>query len=186
MAPETSTKMTYEDLLLLPEDGLRHEIIDGEHYVSASPIEKHQRVSYNLTVEIGIYLREHRVGRLYYAPFDVVFSRYDVVEPDLIFISNERREILTTKNIQGAPDLLIEVLSDSNRKYDEVTKRALYERTGVSEYWIVDPVADAVRIFRRNAAGRYERAAELIRGDVLTSPLLPTLEIAIDAIFAAW
>jgi Uma2 family endonuclease len=185
MAPETSTKMTYEDLLLLPEDGLRHEIIDGEHYVNASPITKHQRVSYRLILAIGVYLDEHPVGILFHAPFDVVFSRYDVVEPDLIFISNERREILTTKNIQGSPDLLIEILSDSNRKYDEVTKRALYERTGVSEYWIVDPVADAVRIFRRNAAGRYERAAELFCGDILTSPFFPTLEIDVDRIFAA-
>jgi len=185
MAPETSTKMTYEDLLLLPEDGLRHEIIDGEHYVNASPITKHQRVSYRLILAIGVYLEEHPVGILFHAPFDVVFSRYDVVEPDLIFISNEHREILTTKNIQGSPDLLIEILSDSNRKYDEVTKRALYERTGVSEYWIVDPVADAVRIFRRNATGRYERAAELFCGDILTSPFFPTLEIDVDRIFAA-
>ncbi len=177
--------MTYEDLLLLPEDGLRHEIIDGEHYVNASPITKHQRVSYRLILAIGNYLEEHQVGVLFHAPFDVVFSRYDVVEPDLIFISNERREILTTKNIQGSPDLLIEILSDSNRKYDEVTKRALYERTGVPEYWIIDPVADDVRIFRRNASGRYERAVELSGDDTLTSPLFPGLEIRLDRIFAA-
>jgi Uma2 family endonuclease len=184
MAPETSTKMTYEDLLLLPEDGLRHEIIDGEHYVNASPITKHQRISIRLIVEISNHLREHPMGELFHAPFDVVFSRYDVVEPDLIFISNERKEILTVKNIQGSPDVIVEILSESNRKYDEVTKRALYERTGVPEYWIVDPVADTVRIFRRNAAGRYERAAELSRVDSLTSPFFPTLEIRLDLIFA--
>src|SRR3954468_12055730 len=126
MAPETATKMTYEDLLLLSEDGLRHEIIDGEHYVNASPITRHQRVSMRLIIAIGIYLEEHPMGELFHAPFDVVFSRYDVVEPDLIFISNERKAILTTKSIQGSPDLLVEILSESNRKYDEVTKRALY------------------------------------------------------------
>src|SRR6266851_2430337 len=136
MAPETSTKMTYEDLLLLPEDGLRHEIIDGEHYVSASPVTRHQRVSYRLLLAIGNYLEEHPVGEFFHAPLDIVFSRYDVVEPDLMFISNQRREIITAKNIQGSPDLLIEILSESNRKYDEVTKRALYERTGVGEYWL--------------------------------------------------
>jgi Uma2 family endonuclease len=184
MAPQTSTKMTYEDLLLLPEDGLRHEIIDGEHYVNASPLEKHQRVSHNLIVEIGIYLRKHPVGRLYHAPFDVVFSRYDVVEPDLMFISNERRAIITSRNVQGSPDLLVEILSPSNTRYDEVTKRALYERTGVAEYWIVDPVRDAVRVFRRNAEGRYEIAANLSRNETLTSPLFPTLEIQLDEIFA--
>jgi Uma2 family endonuclease len=184
MAPQTSTKMTYEDLLLLPEDGLRHEIIDGEHYVNASPVTKHQRVSYNLIVEIGIYLRQHPVGRLYHAPLDIVFSPYDVVEPDLLFITNERREIITTKNIQGSPDLLVEILSESNRKYDEVTKRALYERTEVGEYWIIDPVHDTVRVFRRNPAGRYEIAADLSRNETLTSPLFPTLEILLDEIFA--
>jgi Uma2 family endonuclease len=184
MAPQTSTKMTYEDLLLLPEDGLRHEIIDGEHYVNASPVTKHQRVSYNLILAIGNYLAEHPVGKLFHAPLDIVFSRYDVVEPDLLYISNERREIITTKNIQGSPDLLVEILSESNRKYDEVTKRALYERTDVGEYWIVDPRRDAIHIFRRNTAGRYESAAELSGDDRLTSPLFPTLEIPLDRIFA--
>src|SRR3954447_17501838 len=184
MAPQTSTKMTYEDLLLLPEDGLRHEIIDGEHYVNASPVTKHQRVSIRLIVEISFYLREHPLGELFHAPLDIVFSRYDVVEPDLLYISNEHREIITAKNIQGSPDLLVEILSGSSRKYDEVTKRALYERTGVGEYWIVDPDHDTVRVFRRNAAGRYEIAANLSRNDTLTSPLFPTLEIALDEIFA--
>jgi Uma2 family endonuclease len=185
MAPQTSTKMTYEDLLLLPEDGLRHEIIDGEHYVNASPLEKHQRVSYNFIVEIGIYLRQHPVGRLYHAPFDVVFSRYDVVEPDLMFISKEHLAIITSRNVQGSPDLLIEILSPSNTRYDEVTKRALYERTSVGEYWIVDPIHDTVRVFRRNAEGRYEIAANLSRNERLTSPLFPMLEIQLDEIFAA-
>ncbi len=185
MAPETSTKMTYEDLLLLPEDGLRHEIIDGEHYVNASPVTRHQLISYRLVLAIGNYLEENPLGQLFFAPLDIVFSRYDVVEPDLLYISNERREIVTTKNIQGSPNLLIEILSDSNRKYDEVTKRALYERTGVGEYWIVDPVANVVRVFRGSAAGLYERAAELSRRDILTSPLFPNLEIRLSRIFAA-
>ncbi|HXA16627.1 MAG TPA: Uma2 family endonuclease [Thermoanaerobaculia bacterium] len=184
MAPETSTKMTYEDLLLLPDDGLRHEIIDGEHYVNASPITRHQRVSMRIIAEILFYLREHPVGELFHAPFDVVFSRYDVVDPDLIFISNARRDIVTVKNIQGAPDLLVEILSQSNRRDDEVTKQALYERTGVGEYWIVDPARDVVRVFRRNAAGRYERAAELSENDTLTSPLFPTLEIQLQSVFS--
>jgi Uma2 family endonuclease len=184
MAPETSTKMTYEDLLLLPEDGLRHEIIDGEHYVNASPATRHQLISYRLVMAIGIYLEEHPLGQLYFAPLDIVFSRYDVVEPDLMFISNERRAIVTTKNIQGSPDLLIEILSESNRKHDEVTKRALYERTGVSEYWIVDPFTNSVRVFRSNEAGQYERAAELSRNDILISPLFPSLEIRLARIFA--
>jgi Uma2 family endonuclease len=184
MSHATSTKWTYEDLLLLPEDGLRHEIIDGEHYVNASPITRHQQILYRLVIAVGNYLEEHPLGQIFFAPLDIVLSRHDVVEPDLMFISHARREIVTVNNIQGAPDLLIEVLSPSNRRYDEVTKHALYERTGVGEYWIVDAVRNTVRVFRRNAAGRYERATELSGDETLTSPLFPTLEIRLERIFA--
>jgi Uma2 family endonuclease len=184
MVPATSKKMTYEDLLLLPEDGHRHEIIDGKHYLHPSPDTRHQRLSYRLILGIGTYLKEHPVGQLFHALLDVVLSRYDVVEPDLLYISNERREIVTERHIQGAPDLLVEILSQSNRKYDEVIKHTLYERTGVGEYWVVDPVQNVVRVFRRNAAGRYERTAELSDRDILTSPLFPTLEIHLDGILA--
>lgn len=184
MSPVASTKWTYEDLLLLPEDGLRHEIIDGEHYVNASPVTRHQRISYHLVLAIGKYLEDHPLGQLFFAPLDIVLSPNDVVEPDLMFISNERREIVTVNNIQGAPELLVEILSQSNKRYDEVTKHALYERTGVGEYWIVDPARDVVRVFRRNAAGRYERVAELSESDTLTSPLFPALEIQLERIFS--
>src|SRR5438067_10562284 len=100
------TKLTYEDFLLLPEDdGKRHEIIDGEHYVTPSPNRGHQTIAGNLFFALQTYLRQNRVGRVYFAPFDVVLSNHDVVEPDLIYVSDERIEILTKQNIQGAPDL---------------------------------------------------------------------------------
>jgi Uma2 family endonuclease len=179
-----SKRWTYDDLALLPEDGHRHEIIDGKHYLHESPDTKHQRVSLHFILEIGTYLRDYPVGQLYHALLDVVLSQYDVVEPDLMFITNERREIITVKNIQGAPDLLVEILSHSNESHDEVTKHALYERTGVGEYWIVDPARNIVRVFHRNAAGRYEQVAELSENDTLTSPLFPTLEIHLQRVFS--
>jgi Uma2 family endonuclease len=92
-------------------------------------------------------------------------------------------EIVKVCSIHGPPDLLVEILSDSGRAYDEVTKYALYERAGVGEYWIVDPSANTVSIFRSNEAGQYERAAELSRNDILTSPLFPSLEIRLARIF---
>jgi Uma2 family endonuclease len=180
----SSTKILADDFLLIPEDGRRHELIDGNHYLHASPDTKHQRISMRLIVAIGTYLREHPLGQLYFALLDVVLTQYDVVEPDLIYVVNERREIITEKNIQGAPDLIIEIVSDSTRHYDEVIKRALYERVGVGEYWLIDSVRDCVRVFQRNAAGRYECAAELSDGDSLTSALFPTLGISLDGIFA--
>lgn len=102
--PRPGVKLTYDDFLLFPDDGLRHELIDGEHYVTPSPNMNHQRISGRLHLAIGNYLRANPVGELFYAPFDVVFSRFDVVEPDLLYLSNERAaQALTDKNVRGCP-----------------------------------------------------------------------------------
>ena len=156
-------KLTYDDFVLFPDDGKRHELIDGEHYVTPSPNLKHQKVSGALHLLIAGWLEDHPVGQIFYAPFDVVFSRYDVVEPDLLYVSNARTPtVLTRANVQGAPDLVIEIGSPSTRQRDERIKRHLYERSGVLEYWVVDPDIDVVRIYRRTGE-RFERAIELSR-----------------------
>ena len=178
-------KLTYEDFLLFPDDGKRHELIDGEHYVTPSPNTRHQRISGRLHLLIGVWLKEHPIGHLFYAPFDVVFSNFDVVEPDLLYMSNERAaHILTEKHVTGAPDLVIEIGSPGTRKRDETLKRHLYERTGVTEYWVVDPDVEAIRVFRRSGEG-FERPHELgaERGDTLTTPILPGFELALARVF---
>jgi Uma2 family endonuclease len=178
-------KLTYDDFLLFPDDGMRHELIDGEHYVTASPNTKHQRVSGNLYWLIRSYLEEHRIGRLFYAPFDVLFSRFDVVEPDLLYMSNARAaEILTAQHVKGSPQLVIEIGSPSTRGRDETIKRRLYERSAVDEYWVVDPDVDLVRVYRRTG-DRFARPTELSleAGDVLTTPLLPGIELKLADIF---
>jgi Uma2 family endonuclease len=97
-------KLTYDDFLLFPDDGKRHELIGGEHYVTPSPNRKHQAIVWNLTTIIGPYLESHPIGRAFAAPFDVIFSEFDVVEPDMLFISKARQaDILTTKHVRGAP-----------------------------------------------------------------------------------
>ena len=101
----SSTKLTYADYELFPDDDLRHEIIDGEHYVTASPITRHQRISLSLLHLIQSHLDTHPIGELFSAPFDVVLSFHDVVVPDLIYLSKARAQLLTEKNLQGAPDL---------------------------------------------------------------------------------
>ena len=178
-------KLTYDDFVLFPDDGKRHELIDGEHYVTPSPNLKHQKVSGNLHLLIGVWLEEHPIGQIFYAPFDVVFSRYDVVEPDLLYVSNARTaEVLTPANVQGAPDLVIEIGSPSTRKRDATIKRRLYERSGVSEYWVVDPELDLVRVYRRERE-IFGRAIEMSSdaGDILTTPLLPGLALPLARIF---
>lgn len=175
-------KLTYEDYVLFPEDGQRHEIIDGEHYVSPAPIPKHQRVSMRLSIRIGGFVEEHSLGEAFASPIDVLLSRHDILQPDLLFISNERLAILKEKNIQGAPDLVVEILSESTRKLDEKLKLARYELLGVSEYWIVDPLADRVHVFRPEGES-FHKVAELSEGDVLSTPLLPGLEIPLRYLF---
>ncbi|HEX5761040.1 MAG TPA: Uma2 family endonuclease [Thermoanaerobaculia bacterium] len=184
MARTASRRLTYEDLLALPDDGLRHELIDGEHYVTPAPNLKHQAVVANLTAAIVPFMKRHDLGRLFTAPCDVVFSPSNVVEPDLLFVSRERLGLLTEQNVQGAPDLVIEVLSPSTRKRDEGIKRQLYDRMGVREYWLVEPSFETIEVFRR-IEGALRRVAELAAesGDVLTTPLLPGLEIPVAEIF---
>jgi Uma2 family endonuclease len=178
-------KLTYDDFVLFPDDGQRHELIDGEHYVTPSPIPRHQAILWNLVALLAPYLEDHPIGRAFTAPLDVVFSDFDVVEPDLLYMSRERAaEVLTAKHVRGTPELVVEIGSPSTRKRDETIKRHLYERTGVSEYWFVDPDVDVVRVYRREG-DRFSKATELAReaGDVLTTSLLPGLEMPLARIF---
>jgi Uma2 family endonuclease len=177
-------KLTYEDYLLFPEDGKRHEILDGEHYVTSAPSWEHQGVSLNLSSRLGPFVREHRLGFVRYAPLEVLLSEHDIVQPDLLFISNERAGIVTPANVQGAPDLVIEILSDSSRRRDETVKRDRYEQHGVREYWLFDPYRKTARVFRRSGAGFLPpQELSAAAGDVLTTPLLPGLEIPLREIF---
>jgi Uma2 family endonuclease len=177
-------KLTYDDYVLFPEDGQRHELIDGEHYVSPCPNLRHQDIIGRLHLFIGGWLQQHRVGRAYIPRLDIVLSMFDVVEPDLLFVSNERAAILTTANVKGAPDLVVEVESPATRQRDLTIKRRLYERSNVTEYWIVDPEVDVIRVYRR-AGDRFAKPIELSRenGDVLTTPLFPGLVIPLASVF---
>jgi Uma2 family endonuclease len=182
---ETARKLTHADFLLFPDDGQRHELIDGEHFVSPAPRIRHQRIVGELHLAIASWVRVGGRGEILLAPMDVIFSDLDVVEPDLVYLGPGSRAA-TADWVRGVPDLLIEVLSPPTRRHDEVRKRALYERCGVAEYWLVDPEAEAVKVYRL-AGERYGRALLLSRaeGDRLTSPLLPGLEVPLAELFQA-
>lgn len=180
----SSTKLTYADYLLFPDDGLRHEIIEGEHYVSPSPSMRHQRISGRLFKLIQIYLDTHSAGgEVFYAPFDVLLSEFNVLEPDLGYISSRRSQIITSQNVQGAPDLVVEILSPSTRSRDRRLKRDVYERSGVEEYWVVDPDNDLIEVHRR-LYGAFAPPVQYRRGEILTTPLLPDLDLPLDKILA--
>lgn len=179
-------RLTYDDLALWPDDGKRHEIIDGEHYVTPSPNLRHQRLVGRLYAAFEFYLRDHRdAGEALLAPLDVVLSQFDVVEPDLLFVAADQADILTVKHVRGAPAIVVEVLSSGTRRIDEKIKYRLFERAGVREYWLVDPELDAITIFRRDAHGALLRAAQLVaeQGDQLTTPLLPGFVVGLPALF---
>jgi Uma2 family endonuclease len=182
--PARRVKLTYDDFVQFPEDGMRHELIDGEHVVTPSPNLRHQELLGRLHLRVGNWLEEHPVGRAFMAPLDVVFTRFDVVEPDLLYVSHERAaEWLNEKNATGV-DLAVEIGSPSTRRRDETLKLRLYERTGVSEYWFVDPDADLVRVYRRQGerfAAPLEYSAD--RDDVLATPLLPEFHLSVRRLF---
>lgn len=179
MAPATSTKLTYEDYCLLPDDGRRHEILDGEHYVNPAPNTKHQTATGNLFNALFTHAKAHRLGRVFVAPYDVVLSEFDVVEPDILFVSNERKHLIGKANLTGAPDLVIEVMSPSSRRYDEVVKLKRYDAMGVGEYWIVDPDAETVALYRR----RGRNFVRVTFDEYVTTPLLPGFTLRIADIF---
>ncbi|HKI05442.1 MAG TPA: Uma2 family endonuclease [Thermoanaerobaculia bacterium] len=178
-------KLTYEDYVHFPDDGKRHEIMDGEHYVSPAPLLRHQRISMRLTVRLMPFIEQNGFGELFAAPADVLLSLHDVLQPDLFYVSTQRARIVTEQNVQGAPDLVIEIFSPSTRRVDEGIKLDRYDLLGVEEYWMLNPVLNTAKIYRRDG-NRLVLVAELsaVAGDVFTTPLLPGLEIPLAEIFA--
>jgi Uma2 family endonuclease len=176
-------KLTYDDFVQFPDDGLRHELIDGEHYVSASPNTRHQILVGRLHLALGNWLAEHPVGTAFLAPYDVVFTTHDIVEPDLLFVSNQRASLITDLHTRGA-DLVVEVSSPATRRRDETIKRSLYERAGVMEYWFVDADADVIHQYQRDGVTFRQEPVRAGSGYTLTTPLLPGFELLLAPIFA--
>jgi len=185
MAPQTATRMTYEEFMALPDDGNHYELVEGELVLNPAPNLRHQAIIGNLYLAFRLYLDEHRSGKVFVAAVDVVLSIENVLEPDVIVVLNDRASRLQTKNVQGAPNIAVEVLSGGSRRNDEVTKKRLYERFGVDEYWIVDPEIDSVKFYRRVGDG-FDRAIEISTdsGGTITSPLLPGFALDVNLVFA--
>jgi Uma2 family endonuclease len=177
-----ATRYTYDDLLRMPEDdGYHYEIIDGELFVNPAAIPRHQTIVLRLAVILSNYVDETKSGIIFIAPTDIVFAYDNVLQPDIFFISNERMAILNEKNVGGAPDLAIEVLSVSTRRKDKVRKRDVYERFGVTEYWILDPRDSSATLYRREGQ-RFGKPE--VTTTAVTSPLLPGLRVSLARVFA--
>ena len=176
-------KFNYDDYCLMPEDR-RYELIGGEFFMVPSPSVIHQRVSANLEAILRRYVMEKECGEVLYAPLDVVLSHQDVVQPDIMFISKERSHIVTDMNIQGAPDLVVEILSPSTAERDRTIKKKLYARHGVRELWLVNAGAQVVEVYSLEE-GAENRPILYVRTDRrrLVSPLLSGLSVNLDEVF---
>ena len=172
---------TYDDLQAMPDDGKRYELIYGEIVMSPSPRLRHQLVARRIERRFEDHLREHGGGVVVGAPFDVKFSETNVVQPDIIVVRAERVRALTEDFMDGAPDIVVEVLSPSNRGHDLIKKAALYQDHGVPEYWVVDPDAGAI-VVNVLTDGRY--AAVASPDGVVRSRVLPGLEVRPVDVFA--
>ena len=177
-----STKFTYEDLEAIPPDRNRYEIVDGELIVTPAPIPLHQKIIRNLSYRLIEHVQENRLGEIFFAPLDIVFSPGTVLEPGLIFVRRDRLHIIGEKNLTGPPDLVVEVLSESTARLDREIKPKQYALYGVPEYWLIDPVGRTVEIFRVRE-GAYELAAALAYHDKLESPLFPGLTLPVSSLW---
>jgi Uma2 family endonuclease len=177
------TKLTYEDYAKTPDDE-RWELLDGELIMAPSPNEAHQSVQAQLGFRLMGFVVERDLGKVYFSPFDVVLSDTDVVQPDLIFVSREREHIITHANIQGAPDLVVEILSPSTAQRDRGVKRRLYAEHGVKEYWQVEPETQTVTVLLLRD-GVFEEAGAYGKGQSLSSPTLEGFAVSLDEIFPA-
>ncbi len=177
-------KFTYEDYLTTPAD-TRYELLDGELLMVPAPNIKHQRVQLELATQLSQFIKDRALGELLIAPCDVVLSDTNVVQPDLLFVSREREHLLSDgEKVRGAPDLAVEILSPSSADKDRGFKRELYGRHGVSEYWLVDPIAETVSIHRQRG-GVLAATDTFGRGQTLRSPLLAGLELRVDDVFSS-
>jgi Uma2 family endonuclease len=181
MAVEPKRLLTYEDFLAFPDDGVRREIIDGEAFVTPAPVIRHQRLVGFLFNALYNHVEAHGGGLTFVSPVDVRLSEHDVVEPDIVFVADDRLGIIQEKYILGSPSLLIEVVSDP--RTDRVRKRDLYARAGVPEYWVVDPDADRVEVYRLET-DRYPKPAIVEPGERFGTDLLPGLAIDATDLFA--
>ncbi|SRR5581483_7336823 len=179
MAVRRRVQFLASDIWDTPDDGKRYEVIDGELYVTPPPVWKHQNGLANLFSILTAFIRAHDLGKIVPAPVGVVLDEHNGVQPDIVYISRERLGIISERGVEGAPDLVVEVLSPSTRARDKGVKMRRYAAAGISHYWLLDPRNDSLEAYRLGKQG-YERVGRFGPGSVFRPALFPGLEIPID------
>jgi len=176
--PQGKIVLTYEDYCELPNDRNRYEIHDGELSVTPAPNVKHQRFSSRLHFALFQHVLANQLGEVFAAPTDVILAPTTVVQPDLVFIGNDRRAIITERAIEGPPTLVIEILSPSTSRTDRITKAQLYAKHGVSHYWLIDPDQQTVEAYKL-AGDQYNLVVKAQDAELFNPPLFPGLTISL-------
>ena len=175
-------RYTYEDYARLPE-GAPYQLIGGQLIMVPAPIPHHQEVSKRLEYLLYEHVElKQKLGKVYDAPIDIYFEDEETYQPDIIFISNERLQIIKEDKIEGAPDMVIEILSPSTAYYDLVHKKDVYARHGVKEYWIVDPMEKKIEVYE-NKNGEWTLFKKAGKSERINSIIIDGFEVEIDAIF---
>jgi len=175
----TISKLDYSHYVCFPNDGQRHEIIEGEHYVNPAPSTYHQTVSRRIQFALYTLIELKQLGQVFNAPVDVQLGNHNIVQPDIVVILADHQQMITPTKIKGIPDLIVEILSPSTMEHDQVLKRHMYEAAGVPEFWIVDPFEHCVSQLILNLNGRYELAthAQRIAVSILPNVLVDLTQV---------
>ncbi len=183
VAIKNEVKFTYDDYLIWDIGSeKRYELIRGEFFMSPAPNMWHQSVSRDIEFKIARFLEDSGLGKVFYAPCDVVLSNEDVVQPDIIFVSKENLHIITQDNIKGSPDLLIEIISKNSAQRDRIIKKKLYEKCGVHEYWLVNMDKKEIEVLILNK-GNYETYGVFQSQDTLSSVVLKGFYFKVEEVF---
>ena len=181
--PPEQGEWTYEDWLRLPDDGFRYEVLNGELHMTPPPTIGHQNAVTKLTTRMYDFARQAGMGIVLVSPVGVRLPGQPVpVQPDIVFVRADRRDIMGEDYVEGAPDLVVEVLSPSNWLYDRREKLLAYQQARVPEYWIVDYRARTIEV-RVLEGGRYTLLEEFRSGEAARSQVLAGFEIAVDDLF---
>ena len=181
--PQGKIVLTYDDYCLLPNDSNRYEILDGELSVTPAPRTKHQSISSHLHRILANHIVANQLGDIYAAPIDLILAPTTVVQPDLIFVGNDRRHIITERAIEGPPTLLIEILSPTTHRTDRLTKAQLYAKHQVPHYWLVDPDQRTLEAYEL-ARDHYDLAASARDAEVFVPGLFAGLSIQLSDLWA--
>ncbi|MEW5786191.1 MAG: Uma2 family endonuclease [Bacillota bacterium] len=181
IASTTEKPCTYEDYRKLPE-GAPYQLVGGELVLTPAPGTYHEIISFNLGLALGKFAVSHQLGRVLFAPIDVYLNETETYQPDIIFIARERIEIIEPARINGAPDLVVEILSPATAYYDLRKKYKVYERSGVREYWIIDPEEKSAQIFLLKE-GKFALDQEAATQGIVTSHVIEGFAVSLETIF---